>query len=83
MSSFVFLCELGTDAGENCGGDDTDEISVNGKTEYDADVRGVVMNFELFIEESSRFEGWSLSRADERRSFDTVCDMFSRCSAGC
>ena len=45
---------VGKVAREICVSYNTDEI-----TDYETDVRCVVMNFELFIEESSRFDSWS------------------------
>ena len=56
---------LGKVACEICGEDNTDEISVGGKIDNEADVRCVVMNFELFIEESSSFDGWSVCAYDQ------------------
>ena len=63
--SFIFSCGLRNVACEICVKDNTDEISADGKIDYEADVQGVVMNFDLFIEESSSLDSWSVCAYDE------------------
>ena len=68
--SFIFACGLGNVACDICLKDNTDEISADGKIDYEADVQGVVINFYLVIEASSSFDSWSVFAYDQ--IFDAV-----------
>ena len=45
--------------------DNTDDISADGKIDHEADVQGVVINFDLFNEESSSLDSWSVCAYDQ------------------
>ena len=58
--SFIFSCGLRNVACETCVKDNTDEITADGKIDYEAHVQRLVINFDLSIEESSSFDSWSV-----------------------